>query len=103
MYVVSVTIHVQPERISAFIEASLDNARNTRLEPGNLQFDVCQGEDDPGRFLLYEVYKTADDFVKHQQTAHYFRWRDAVNPWMAQNRSAVKLHALFYGDGPAGK
>src|ERR1700678_3888188 len=103
MYVVSVTIHVRPEQVEEFIEASLDNARNTRLEPGNLRFDVLQGEENKGQFLLYEVYKTKEDFAKHQQTAHYFRWRDAVNPWMAENRTAVKLHALFYGDGEARK
>jgi autoinducer 2-degrading protein len=98
MYVVSVTIHVKPEHVDEFIWASLDNAKNTRLEPGNLRFDVLQGEDDKSRFLLHEVYKTKDDFAKHQQNPHYFRWRDAVTPWMAENRTAVKLHPVFYGD-----
>ena len=47
MYVVSVTVHVKPEFVERFIEAVLDNARNTRREPGNLRFDVSQAEDDP--------------------------------------------------------
>jgi len=99
MYIVSVTLFVTAPNTAAFIEATLDNARNTRKESGNLRFDVAQAEDDPTRFLLYEVYKAKEDFLKHQQTEHYFRWRDAVKDWMAQPRTAVKLHPLFYGDG----
>lgn len=98
MYIVSVTIFVKPEYVPAFIEATLDNARNTRLEPGNLRFDVCQGEDDPNRFLLYEVYKQKEDFARHQQNEHYFRWRDAATSMMAQPRVGVKHKPIFYGE-----
>jgi len=98
MYVVSVSIVVKPEFLPQFIEATLDNARNTRKEPGNLRFDVVQGDEDPTRFQLYEVYHTREDFAAHQQTPHYFRWRDAVPEWMAQPRQATKLRPIFYGD-----
>jgi autoinducer 2-degrading protein len=98
MYVVSVTVFVTPGFADQFIAAVLDNARNTRHEPGNLRFDVCQAEDDPNRFLLYEVYKEKEDFTRHQQTPHYARFRDAVAPWMAQPRQGVKHLPLFYGE-----
>jgi quinol monooxygenase YgiN len=96
MYIVNVTIFVKPEFAAKFIEATIDNASNTRHEHGNIRFDVCQAEDDPNRFLLYEAYKTKEDFAAHQQTAHYARWRDAVTPWMAQPRTSVKHFPLFF-------
>ena len=99
MYVVSVTIHVKPDAEQQFIEATLDNARNTRREPGNLRFDVLQAEDDDARFLLYEAYRTKDDFAKHQQTEHYLRWKQTVADWMAQPRRGVKHNSIFFGDG----
>lgn len=99
MYVVSVTIHVKPHHLAEFIEATLDNARNTRQEPGNLRFDVSQAVDDPGRFLLYEAYLSEDDFKAHQQTEHYHRWRETVADWMAQPREGVKHNTLFFDDG----
>lgn len=99
MYIVSVTIHVKPDTGRQFIEATLDNARNTRSEPGNLRFDVSQAEDDPARFLLHEVYRTRDDFAKHQQTEHYLRWKQAVADWMAQPRQGLKYNSIFFGDG----
>ena len=99
MYVVSVTIQVTAPDVEAFIEASLDNARNTRQEPGNVRFDVLQAEDEPTRFLLYECYQSKEDFTKHQQTEHYLRWREAVADWMAQPRRGVKHNSIFFGDG----
>jgi (4S)-4-hydroxy-5-phosphonooxypentane-2,3-dione isomerase len=98
MYVVSVTIFVKPDCVPRFIEATLDNAHNTRLEPGNNRFDVLQSEQDPARFLLYEAYKTADDFVRHQQTPHYLRWKESVSDYMAQPRQGVKHKSLFFGN-----
>lgn len=40
MYVVRVTVHVTDGLTQAFIDATLDNARNTRTEPGNVRFDA---------------------------------------------------------------
>ena len=99
MYVVSVTVHVKPEHIEPFIQATLDNARHTRHEPGNVRFDVLRAEEEPARFLLYEAYQSQDDFVKHQQTEHYLRWKQTVADWMAQPRQGVKHQSLFFGDG----
>lgn len=99
MHVVAVTIFVKPEFVMQFIEATLDNARNTRREPGNLRFDVLRAEEDPTRFMLYEAYKAKEDFAKHQQTEHYLRWKSTVADWMAQPRQGVKHHTIFFGDG----
>jgi autoinducer 2-degrading protein len=96
MYVVSVAIFVKGESVQQFIEATLDNATNTRREPGNLRFDVLQSEDDSTRFMLYEVYKVKDDFARHQQAEHYARWKNTVTDLMAQPRQATKLHAIFF-------
>jgi len=98
MYVVSVTVFVKEPMVGQFIEATLDNARNTRKEPGNVRFDVSRGVDDPARFLLYEVYRTPDDFKTHQQTVYYLRWKQGVADWMAQPRQGVKHRSVFFGD-----
>ena len=98
MYVVCVTVLVKPEFVPKFIQATLDNARNTRREPGNVRFDVLQAEDDPSRFTLYEAYHAKDDFAGHQQTEHYLRWKQTVGDWMAQPRQGIKHNALFFGD-----
>ncbi|HEY65933.1 MAG TPA: antibiotic biosynthesis monooxygenase [Caldilineae bacterium] len=98
MYVVCVTVWVKPEYVDQFIEATRENHLNTRKEPGNVRFDVLQAEEDPTRFFLYEVYRTKEDFARHQQTPHYLKWRETVADWMAQPRQGVRHYSLFPPD-----
>jgi autoinducer 2-degrading protein len=95
MFVVCIHVRVKPENRAAFIEATLENARHTIREPGNLRFDVNQQIDDPDRFVLYEAYRDEAGMKAHKETAHYARWRDAVAPWMAETRRGVPHHGLF--------
>lgn len=95
MYVVCVTVHVVPEHVRPFIEATLENARESRKEPGSVRFDVLQVEANPAQFFLYEVYREKEDFARHQQTAHYLRWKETVAPWMAVPRQGVRHLSLF--------
>jgi autoinducer 2-degrading protein len=95
MLIVHVFVQVKPDSVDAFIAASLENARNSVQEAGVVRFDVVQQDDDPTRFLLIELYRTAQDPVRHKETSHYAAWRTAVEPMMAEPRSSVKYHALF--------
>ena len=95
MLIVHVQVHVKPECVEAFKAASIDNARQSRLEPGVARFDVLQQADDPARFVLIEIYRNADAPAAHKETAHYQAWRDTVAPMMAEPRSSTKLTDVF--------
>lgn len=99
MFIVHVFVQVKPEFVEAFKAASLDNARNSVQEPGIARFDVIQQQEDPTRFVLVEVYRTAGDPARHKETAHYARWRDSVADMMAEPRSAVKYANVFPDEG----
>ena len=96
MYIVCVTILVKPEFVTPFLEASLDNARNTRQEPGNVRFDVLRSDEDPTQFFLYEAYHAREDHAKHHQTEHYLRWKNKVTDWMRQPRVAMRYTSVFF-------
>lgn len=98
MLVVFVYVHVKPESIEAFKQASLENARHSVQEPGIARFDVIQQSDDPERFVLVEVYRDAAAPAAHKETAHYQKWRDTVAGMMAEPRSSVKYASVFPGD-----
>ncbi|MBI98125.1 MAG: antibiotic biosynthesis monooxygenase [Verrucomicrobiales bacterium] len=98
MLIVLVHVHVKPDCIEAFREASLENARNSIEEPGIARFDVLQDNDDPNRFILNEVYRDAEAPAAHKETAHYAAWRDTVADMMAEPRRAVKLTNHFPKD-----
>ena len=73
----------------------MENATQSIQEPGIVRFDVIQQHDAPTRFVLVEVYRTADDPARHKETAHYATWRDAVADMMADPRSSVKYSDVF--------
>jgi len=98
MLVVHVHVHVKPESVTAFREATLANARASLQEPGVARFDVLQQEDDPTRFVLVEAYRSPDAPAAHKATPHYAAWRDTVAPMMAEPRASVKFTNLFPPD-----
>jgi quinol monooxygenase YgiN len=98
MLIVHVHVRVKPESIEAFKQASLENARQSIQETGIARFDVVQQSDDPTRFVLVEVYRTADAPATHKETRHYQAWRDTVAPMMAEPRTNVKFSNIFPAD-----
>jgi (4S)-4-hydroxy-5-phosphonooxypentane-2,3-dione isomerase len=95
MLVVHVHVHVKPEAVEAFKQASIANAQESLKEPGVARFDVVQQQDDPTRFVLVEVYRDANAAAAHKETKHYAVWRDAVASIMAEPRFSVKFTNLF--------
>ncbi len=97
MLIVHVQVHVKQDYVEAFRAATIENARNSVKEPGIARFDVVQQADDPTRFVLVEVYRTPEAQGQHRETAHYLKWRDAVQPMIAEPRTSVKyvnVHGL---------
>jgi (4S)-4-hydroxy-5-phosphonooxypentane-2,3-dione isomerase len=96
MLIVQVFVHVLPDTIEAFRAATLDNAHHSVQEAGVARFDVLQSVDDATRFTLIEAYRTLDAPAAHKATAHYARWRDAVEPMLAEPRQSVKYVDVHY-------
>jgi (4S)-4-hydroxy-5-phosphonooxypentane-2,3-dione isomerase len=98
MLVVHVQVRVKLEFADEFLQATLENARQSVQEPGICRFDVIRQIDDPTRFILVEVYRTEQDPARHKETDHYATWRDSVADMMAEPRSSCKYHNLFPED-----
>jgi autoinducer 2-degrading protein len=98
MLIVHVHVHVKPDSVEAFKTATLQNARSSVTEPGIARFDVIQENDRATRFLLVEVYRSAEAAAAHKETAHYQTWRDAVAGMMAEPRTSVRFTNIFPAD-----
>lgn len=95
MLVTLVHVQVNPAHIDDFIDATRLNHEASIQEPGNRRFDILQSPENPGHFILYEAYASAEDAAAHKQTTHYLTWRDAVATWMAVPRQGVRYDGLF--------
>jgi len=99
MLIVHVHVHIKFDSIEVFKQATIENASNSVKEAGIARFDVIQQTDDPTRFVLVEVYKTAEAVAAHKETAHYAKWRDTVAEMMAEPRQGIKYANVFPEDG----
>lgn len=91
MLIVHVDVNVKPDSVEAFERATVENASQSRHEPGVARFDVVRDLADPCHFVLVEVYRDEAAPASHKQTAHYAKWRDTVEPMMAKPRTSVKF------------
>jgi quinol monooxygenase YgiN len=98
LLIVHVQVHVKPDAVDAFRAATLANASASVREPGIARFDFVQSREDPTRFVLVEVYRTAEAPAAHKETAHYQLWRDTVAPMMAEPRTSHRYVNAFPED-----
>ena len=94
MIVTVVHVWVKPANVEQFIEATIENHRHSVKEKENLRFDVLQHRDNPAAFTLYEAYESDEAAAAHKKTAHYLKWREAVEPWMARPRAGIAHNVL---------
>jgi (4S)-4-hydroxy-5-phosphonooxypentane-2,3-dione isomerase len=98
MIVTCVYVHVKPDHVDQFLNATIVNHKESIKEPGNLRFDFLQQPDDPCHFMIYEAYDSEESASAHKDTAHYLQWRDNVANWMAEPRKGVRYHIIVPKD-----
>ncbi len=94
MDITHVYVHVHDSYIADFIQASTQDAMQSKDEPGHVDFTLLQQSDDPTRFVLVEIYASAGAAAAHKETEHYRSWHDTVEPMMAEPRQHVKFRQL---------
>jgi (4S)-4-hydroxy-5-phosphonooxypentane-2,3-dione isomerase len=97
MIATCVFVHVKTECIEEFKKVTKFNHENSRLEPGNLRFDILQQVEDTCKFTFYEAYINEDAVLAHKNTEHYLKWKETVEPFMAESRKSIK-HTVVYPD-----
>lgn len=72
MLVVLVQVTVRTDMLREFERAILANATSAvEKEAGCVRFDVSQSEEEPAKWLFYEVYKDAAAFETHRASPHF--------------------------------
>ncbi len=82
-FVLVVSIRIKPENVDKWIPMAVENACQSRREPGCRQFDVLVDPKDRTKVLLYEVYDDEKAFDAHQQTPHFKQYLADAVPLLA--------------------
>jgi quinol monooxygenase YgiN len=94
-----VQVRVIKGKEGEFVAATLENAEKSRKEPGIFRFELLQDEADPSRFVLVEGYRDEAAQAAHKETAHYAKWKELVEPLMAEPRTRALYSTLEPGLG----
>jgi len=95
MLVILVSVKVKSESIEGFLKETLENTESSVKEPGVARFDIIQQVDDPTQFILIEAYRSTEAPAQHKETAHYKKWRDAVEKMMLEPRRSVRFTNIY--------
>jgi len=60
----------------------------TRKEEGCLQYDLHRAADQPGTYLLHEVWADREAHATHTRTPHFLRWNARKDALLASRESA---------------
>src|SRR5258705_4158736 len=94
MFIALVKLQVKPELNDEFKTAILKNAElSVQRDPGCVRFDVLQQEDDPTRWVLYEVYDKEQAWVDHRAAAHFLAFKE-VGDRAILTREPTKLTGI---------
>jgi autoinducer 2-degrading protein len=89
METVIVFISVKPEKVDDFIKCTVENVKNSKKEPGVINFEFMQNTGESSKFILMEEYKDKQASIQHKETRHYRLWRDEVVEMMAVPRQGI--------------
>jgi (4S)-4-hydroxy-5-phosphonooxypentane-2,3-dione isomerase len=95
MYIFQIHHYIKSDQVEAYIAATLENARQTMLEPGVIRFDVFQDAGNPTHFSLLEVYQDLTARDNHLKTEHFLKWREVYLQTQERKGNGDEFNALF--------
>ena len=98
MYALTVIAYVLENEIETFLQKNIECAHARRSETGNLRYDILQNEDDPLCLVIYEVYRSKEDFLLHRETQHSVKWKTETKSMMAKPRERFRGPAAYFSD-----
>ena len=94
MFIVLIQVQIKRELLDEFKPAILNNAaRSVERDPGCFRFDVLQLEDDPTKWIFYEVYENEHAWVQHRASEHFLEFKQVLDRAMI-SRDVTKLTGI---------
>lgn len=84
MYHIATQFDVPANRKGDFVAAALEYCRDSRVsEPRPYREELVLDKENPGRFYLYEVYKSSDSFEAHLESPRRRRFLEIISDYGA--------------------
>jgi len=98
MFVLLVYLHVKPEHLDEFRQATLEKCAQQPEGAGRRALRCHPGNRRPTRFALVEAYRSREGLARHREAAHYQAWAAKVADWLAEPRSRTTYDGVDPSD-----
>lgn len=85
MLVVIAKISVKNGTNNEFLEKTEDLVKNTRLEDGNIDYDVYTNTEDSNVFVILEKWENPEVLEEHMQSAHFIEFAKNTEELLAED------------------
>lgn len=79
-YVVMAEFEIKPGRAEDFADYIRWHASESLKESGCQLFKANRDEQDPQRFVMYEIYDDEASIIAHRETPHYAKFLNEIIP-----------------------
>lgn len=97
-FAVVVQAEIKADRLDEFLDLIEKDAIGSRAEAGCIRFDVVQSQEDPNKFIFYEVYKDLDAVLFHKEQPHFALWTKFKESGGVVSSVSHKMDGIFMSD-----
>lgn len=84
MIIVTATITGNPGKRDELISKSQDVIKSTRLEQGNISYELLASTEDDDVLLMFEKWKNKEALDTHMQTEHFKAFGSSIEDLVAK-------------------
>jgi quinol monooxygenase YgiN len=97
VYLQEAEIEIDPAQLEAYKVAVIEHIETaTRVEPGVLSLYAVSEKDNPARIRVFEIYRDADAYKSHLETAHFKKYKSATDK-MVRSLKLVRTTPIILG------
>lgn len=98
----TVSLLIRAGQEGAALAALEPLAKHSRREPDCLAYEVHRAQDEPRRFFIYEIYRSAAALDAHHKTPHFIHYATGQLYPLIEERSMGLYDPVFLGERGAG-
>jgi quinol monooxygenase YgiN len=91
-------IVVDPAHLESYKAAVAEQIEAAiRLEPGVLVLYSVVSKEDPGKIIVFEIYRDRDAYLAHLKAPHFLKYKATVEP-MVKSLTLIPVERIMLGE-----
>ncbi|MDR0911458.1 MAG: antibiotic biosynthesis monooxygenase [Methanobrevibacter sp.] len=94
MILVLASVYLKTGKDDEFLEVTKDLIEKTRLENGNISYDLCKDVNVDDLYVFIEKWENDEVLSAHMQTNHFVEFGDLISDLVAKDLEILKYEVI---------